>query len=97
MIKVALLVIVKAKPGKEDEVAELLSSALPLAQEEAGTVHWFALKINSSTFGVFDTFPDDAARKAHLAGKIATALMANTPTLLAGSPQIEFVDVLAAK
>jgi quinol monooxygenase YgiN len=50
-----------------------------------------------STFAIFDAFADDAGRKAHLAGKIAAALMAKAPELLAEAPKIEQVDVLAAK
>jgi quinol monooxygenase YgiN len=97
MVKVALLVTLEAKPGKEADVAEFLRDALPLVQEEPNTIHWFALKLNPSTFAIFDTFPDEPARKAHLVGKVATKLMAVTPTLLTEAPQIEFIDILAEK
>ncbi len=50
-----------------------------------------------TTFGIFDAFPDDAGRDAHLAGRVAEALMAKAPDLLAEPPAIEKVDVLAAK
>jgi quinol monooxygenase YgiN len=94
---VALWVKLDAKPGKEGDLDAFLRSALPLAQEEPATVAWFALRLGPSTFGIFDAFPDDAGRQAHLSGKIAGALMANAPELLATSPSIEKVDVLAAK
>ncbi len=97
MVKVALLVTIEAKPGKENEVAEFLRGALPLVEDEPDTTNWFALQINPSTFGIFDTFPDEPARKTHLAGKVATALMANTPGLLAKAPRMEFIDILALK
>jgi len=97
MVHVALLARLEAKPGKEDEVAELLKSALPLANAEPATTVWFALKLGPSTFGIFDAFPDEAGRQAHLAGQIAAALMAKAPELLAQPPTIERVDVLAAK
>ncbi len=97
MVHVALLVRLEAKPGKEDEVADLLKSALPLANAEPATTVWFALKLGPSTFGIFDAFPDEAGRQAHLAGQIAAALMAKAPELLAQPPTIEHVDVLAAK
>jgi quinol monooxygenase YgiN len=77
MEKLALLARVEAKPGKEKEVLEFLKSALPLAQDEPGTVRWYALKIGPSTFGIFDTFETEAGRQAHLNGQIAAALMAN--------------------
>jgi quinol monooxygenase YgiN len=97
MLKLALLARVEAKPGKEEEVAEFLRSALPLAEGEPGTVSWFAFRIGSSTFGIFDTFNDEAGRQAHLSGPIAAALMAKASELLAKPPVIEQLDLLAAK
>lgn len=97
MVKVALLARLVAKPGKEEEVATFLSSALALAQAEPATIVWFALRISKNEFGIFDAFPDDAGRKAHLNGPIAAALMAKATELLAEPPKIEQVDLLAAK
>lgn len=97
MIKVGLLVRLEAKPGKEKELEEFLQGALPLAREEPETSTWYAIKISASTFGIFDTFPGEDGRKAHLAGPIADALMAKAPELLATGPIIEQVDILAAK
>ena len=92
-----LLVRVEAKPGKEAEVEEFLRSALPLAQQEPATTAWFAIRFGQSEFGVFDVFPDDAGRDAHLNGAIAKALMENASTLLAKPPSIEKIDVFAEK
>jgi quinol monooxygenase YgiN len=97
MVKVALYVRLEAKAGKEQEVADFLRSGLPLAQEEPATTAWFALQMGPSTFGIFDAFPDDAGRQAHLAGRIAAALMAKASDLLSEPPAIQKVDVLAAK
>jgi quinol monooxygenase YgiN len=97
MVKVALLVRLRAKPGKESAVEQLLTSGLSIVQEERDTPQWFALKFDASTFGIFDAFPTDAARQAHLAGRLASALMAKAPEVLAEPPSIERVDVLAAK
>jgi len=93
----ALLVRLEAKPGKEQEVAAFIQSALPLAQAETGTIRWYALQIGPSTFGIFDTFADEAGREAHLGGEIAKALMAKAPELLATNPVIEKVSLLAVK
>jgi quinol monooxygenase YgiN len=95
--KLAILARLEAKPGKEEALAEFLKSALPLAQAEAGTIAWFALKLGSHTFGIFDTFPDDNGRQAHLNGEIAKALFAKADELLAQPPAIEMVNILAAK
>ncbi|HEX5234801.1 MAG TPA: antibiotic biosynthesis monooxygenase [Silvibacterium sp.] len=97
MDKFALLVTLKAKPGRENELAEFLKSALPLVEAEPATNTWFAIKIDPSTFGIFDTFATESGRDAHLSGKVAAALMQKAPELLAGAPKIEKVDVLASK
>jgi quinol monooxygenase YgiN len=97
MVKVGLLVQLHAKAGKEAVVAKFLTDALALANQEAGTIVWFALQTGVSTFAIFDAFAGEAGRKAHLAGPIAAALMANASELLSQPPQIAQVDVLAAK
>ena len=97
MVKVALLARLQAKPGKESEVAQLLTSALPLANAESATAVWFALKLGPSTFGIFDAFADDAGRQAHLGGQIPAALSQVADALLATPPDIRTVDVLAVK
>jgi quinol monooxygenase YgiN len=96
-VTVALLVKLEAKPGKEAEVEEFLLSGLPIVQEEPATLAWFGIRLGPSTFGIFDAFPDDAGRRAHLSGKVAAALMAKAPELFATPPAIEKVDVLSAK
>jgi quinol monooxygenase YgiN len=96
-VTLSFLARLEAKPGKEAEVEALLRSALGLAVEEPGTVHWFALRIGPSTFGIFDTFADEAGRKAHIEGPIAAALMAKAPELFSSAPAIERVDIIASK
>jgi quinol monooxygenase YgiN len=97
MVKVGLWVRLEAKPGKEAEVESFLKGGLALVQEEPATEAWFGLRLGPTTFGIFDAFPNDAGRDAHLNGRVAAALMANASTLLAQPPSIEKVDVLAAK
>ncbi|MBA3252051.1 MAG: antibiotic biosynthesis monooxygenase [Geodermatophilaceae bacterium] len=97
MVTKGLLVTVTAKPGKESDVASFLESALPLAQDEPDTTAWFAIKIDDSTYGVFDVFPSDEGRQTHLNGPIAAALMAKADELFSSPPDIKPIDVLAAK
>ena len=97
MVTVALYVRLGAKPGKEKEVESFLKGGLAIVQEEPATTAWFAIRMGPSTFGIFDAFPDDAGRQAHLSGRVAAALMAKAADLLARPPSIEKVDVLAAK
>lgn len=97
MVKVALFVRLEAKPGKEKEVETFLRGGLPIVQEEPATTTWYAIRLGPSTFGIFDTFPDEGGRQAHLSGRVAAALMAKASDLLAKPPVIEKVDILAAK
>ena len=95
--QVGILATLEAQPGKELVVEQFLRSELPLANQEAGTIVWFALRLGPCTFGIFDAFADDNGRDAHLAGPIAAALMAKWRHLLSEPPRIEKIDVLAAK
>ena len=97
MVTVGLLVRLEAKPGKEAEVENFLKSGLALVEDEPETTVWFAIRMGQSTFGIFDAFPGESGRKAHLSGAVASALMAKASELLAKPPVIENVDVLAEK
>ena len=97
MPKVAFFVRLEAKPGKEAEVARFLETGLDLARRETTTPIWFALRLSSSTFAIFDAFYDEAGRQAHLDGPIAKALMSVASDLLASPPTIDSLDVLGLK
>jgi quinol monooxygenase YgiN len=96
-IRVGLYVRLEAKPGQEDAVAAFLKSALPIVEREPATMTWYAMRLGPTTFGIYDTFPDDQGREAHLAGQVAAALMQKAPELLASEPVIQKIDILAAK
>jgi len=97
MVQCALMVRIEAKPGKEQEVEAFLQSALALVEDEPGTTAWFALRMGPHEFGIFDVFPDESGRRAHLTGKVAEALFAKDLDLLAREPEIIKIDVLADK
>jgi len=97
VITVALFVKLEVKPGKEQDPEKFLRGGLSLVEQEPATLAWFGIRLGPSTFGIFDAFPDEAGRQAHLAGKIAAALKARAGELLAKPPTIEKADVLAAK
>lgn len=65
--------------------------------EEPATTAWFGIRLGPTTFGIYDAFPDDAGRQAHLSGKVAAALMARAADLFSEPPSLKNVDVLAAK
>ncbi len=97
MSKLGLLVKLEAKPGKEAEIENFLKGGLELVQQEPGTKTWYAFKSASGTYGIFDSFDDEAGRQAHLTGKVAEALMAKAADLFSSAPSIEKVELLAVK
>jgi quinol monooxygenase YgiN len=97
MSRVSIWAQLEAKPGKEKELEEFLKSAQPLAEREAQTISWYAIKMGPGKYGIFDTFADEKGRNAHLNGEIAKALFAKADELLAKPPAISKPDVLASK
>lgn len=97
MVTFALMVWLQAKPGKEADVEGFLRDGLAIVQQETATTAWFAIRTGPSTFGIFDAFPDEAGRQAHLSGRVAKALTERAFELFAEPPAIQPIDVLAAK
>ena len=97
MVSKGLLVRLDAKSGMDDQVEEFLTSALPLVRQEPATTAWWAIRFGRSEYGIFDVFPDDSGRDAHLTGAVAKALMAQAATLLDKPPRIQKLDILAHK
>jgi len=96
-VTVGLWVPLEAKPGKEEEVASFLEGGRPLVDDEPDTTAWFGVRLGPSQFAIFDVFPDDSGRQAHLSGQVAEALMAQAPDLFVQPPDIKQIDVIAAK
>jgi len=94
---VGLFVRLEAKSGREGNLEDLLKKALQMVDEEPQTTVWFSFRLGPTSFGIFDTFPDDSGRQAHLQGAVASALKEKGPELLAEEPSIEPLDILAAK
>ena len=97
MVTVGLLVTLEARPGREADVQRFLEGGLALVNDEPETTAWFAIRMGPTTYGIFDVFPSDAGRQAHLQGRVAEALMAQAADLFASPPDIQPIDVLAAK
>jgi len=97
MVKAAILVRLEAKPGKEKEVEDFLNSGLEIVQGEPETITWYAVSFGKSSFAIFDTFPGEDGRNAHLNGKVAEALMAKAADLFSNEIVIEKADILASK
>jgi quinol monooxygenase YgiN len=101
MAKFALLVELKAKPGKESEVEAFLEKEATLVRGEPGTLSWHAAKVEGElgVYRVFDTFNDEAAREAHLNGEAGKELVvvANAGTLFSVAPKVYRLQVVAQK
>ena len=97
LMKVAMWARLEAKPGKEADVESFLLNGLSIVQDEPSTTTWYAIKLGPSTFGIFETFPDESGRQAHLSGRLAALLKAETSELFAQPPSIEKGDVLVVK
>lgn len=95
-VSVALLVRLEALPGREEDVADFLRQGLSLVEQEPDTVRWFGIRFGPSSFGIFDAFPDEGGREAHLNGRVAQALQENMGTLFR-QPTFEQIDVLVEK
>lgn len=95
-VNAGLLVRIEALPGKEAGVEQFLQGGLDLVNEEPDTITWYAIRLGPTTFGIFDTFPDDSGRQAHLCGQVAAALMDNVGEIIE-EPCIEQVDLIATK
>ncbi len=95
--KKALFVKLVAKKGKEADVEKFLRGGLQIVQGEPETAAWFAIRLGPSTFGIFDAFPNDSARQAHLNGRVAAELISQAADLFEEAPTIESADVIADK
>jgi quinol monooxygenase YgiN len=96
-VKLGVLALLEAKPGKGNDLAAFLQAGRDLAAAEDGTIDWYAFKVSDTTYGIFDTFETEDARQSHLNGEIPTALGQVADDLLASPPDIRTVEVLAVK
>ena len=96
-VKLGILALLKAKPGKGDDLADFLRSGREIAASEEGTVTWYAFKVDDATYGIFDTFESEEGRQAHLNGEIPKALGQVAADMLDSDPDIRTVEILAVK
>jgi len=97
MVTQGLLVRLDARHGREDELENFLKSARDLVRAEPATTAWFAVRFGRGEYGIFDGFPDEDGRQAHLDGRVAQALKGEGAALLAKAPVIQRVAILASK
>jgi hypothetical protein len=93
----ALLLTFKAKAGHESQLEQFLRDAQALVEQEPRTVAWFAIRLDDGHFGIFDVFPDNGGRFAHLTGHVPRELAKNSLSLLGSLPDIDMLDVVGVK
>jgi quinol monooxygenase YgiN len=96
-VRKGLLLTFAPKTGNEDEVAQFLREARAIVEQEPGTIAWFAVRMDDGRYGIFDAFPDDRSRFAHLVGRVPRELAKHGLELLGGVPDVDGNGVLASK
>ena len=76
---------------------DLLGTIRDDVRGEKATMPWFSLRRNKRTFEIFESFPNESGRRAHLAGDGARALLARSRELLARPARITLLDVVDMK
>jgi quinol monooxygenase YgiN len=97
MITKGLLVRLDVRRGMEDDAERFLGSLVPLVADEPGTIAWFAVRLGRGEYGLLVVFPDEAARDAHLQGRVAEELTGPSDELFETVPVMRAFDVLASK
>jgi len=92
-----LLLSFPARAGHEAEVEQFLRDALPMVEDEPGTLAWFAIQRDNGDYGIFDVFPDNAARFAHLTGHVPRGLARHLNRLIGGMPDLHLLEVVAER
>ena len=93
--RLGFLVRLEVKPDKVPEFEAGVGAALPVIEAEPGTTAWFAVRLGPTSYAVFDVFPDEAARQAHLeAGRIRLEALAD---MLAEPPSMVRTEVIVSK
>lgn len=82
---VASFIPMTAAPGQTQTVADYLAGAAQIVREtEPGTVYWFGLQAPGDQLANFDVFVDEAARRAHFAGRVARDINENADSWIVG-------------
>lgn len=95
----AYYINLEAKPGKGDQVELFLRDILAGVEQEPGTGPWFGCRFSDTTFGIFEAFPDTAARNTHDVGPGGRNFLraAELEEMLAYPAHLYRLDVLFGK
>jgi hypothetical protein len=95
----AFYILIEARPGREDEVVQMLSDIRACVEDEPATGPWYAVRHSATTFAIFEAFPDIAGRQAHVAGGGGDIFrdVQRMNAILAEPAHVQKVDVLFSK
>jgi quinol monooxygenase YgiN len=95
----AFYIHIEARPGREEEVVQMLRDIRACVEEEPGTGPWFGVRYSPTVFGIFEAFPDVAARQAHVDGGGGDIFrdLERMNAILAHPAHVMKVDVLFSK
>ena len=95
----AFHILIEARPGREDEVVQMLADIRACVEDEPATGPWYAVRQSPTTFAIFEAFPDIAGRDAHVAGGGGDIFrdVVRMSRLLARPAHVQKVDILFAK
>lgn len=97
MLTIGTLTRAEIQPRNEAIVEQALQKAFLIVQQESSTPVWVAVRQGASTFSVFDAFPDEAGRLAHLTDEQYAALFQRANSLLTQPRTTEMLQILGAK
>jgi len=95
----AFFILLEARLGKEDEVQQMLRDIRVCVEDEPATGPWFGVRFSRTTFGIFEAFPDEAGRQAHVDGGGGDIFrdVERVNAVLAYPAQVYRADVLMSK
>ena len=95
----AFYIHIEARPGREEEVLQMLRDIRACVEDEPGTGPWFAVRYSERVFGTFEAFPDIAGRQAHVEGGGGDIFRdrARMNAILADAARVHRLDVLMSK
>jgi quinol monooxygenase YgiN len=99
MAKVAVVARIPAAPGKRDELAKALQTALDTAEREVGTEYYIlhADAKDADVLWMYELYTSQEALNEHMGSEAFKALGPAIGPLLGGAPELTFMAPLGGK
>jgi hypothetical protein len=95
----AFYIQIEARPGREEEVVQMLRDIRACVEDEPATGPWFGVRYSQTSFAIFEAFPDIAGRQTHVEGGGGDIFrdVERMNRILAEPAHVKKVDVLFSK